>query len=626
MKLRQILLAFNILFTVMSVLATNTALPNNVEDPPSVPTSVQNLENLDERQQSNSDSLVSDKEAQRLAKTIRRTISEWRVESRREEYRLKTKEMFYHGLVSYMELAHPKDELMPLSGAGFDTLGNFSLTLIDALDTLIIMRDTNSFAALIPLVAEINLDINVNVSVFETCIRVLGGLLSAHVMAVSDPFLRTSYDFSLLEKAQLLGYKLLPAFDTPTGLPYGTINLLHGVSPSESTVVCTACATTFSIEFSWLSLLTDDPVFEQAARKAVRALWKLRSKLDLVGNHVDVISGEWVYGRECTIGGLVDSFYEYLLKASIAFSDEVEYDKLFVRAYKAVKIWMKKNDWHVDVNMDSGQITYPYFYSLGAFWPGVKILAGDVEEGVNELNAMSEVLRFSMFMPEALSLQDPVHVVDGRVSYPLRPEYVESLWYAYRATRNPTIVEAAFEVVDRLNNFTRTKYGFANVADVRSLELEDKMESFFLAETLKYLYLIFDVDNEYNTGNYVFNIIDFNFLTSWGYHFTIYHPIESDDVLSYLNTPDAAIPQSGEIMYRGDDKDKVYSGFSQGMCWKDDWIRGKDVDVNRWIGGLYQFPKKQAGTDTSGNTGTKNSEESKKKQKKKRRKIGEVYQ
>ncbi|ORY15648.1 hypothetical protein BCR33DRAFT_799945 [Rhizoclosmatium globosum] len=542
--------------------------------------------------------------------SVQRTITEMKANSRMEEYRLKTKEMFYHGLSSYMELAFPKDELMPITGSGFDTIGNFSLTLIDALDTVMIMGDKQLFKALYPLISNIDFNINVNVSVFETNIRVIGGLLASHIIASTDPDIRETYDFSLLDKAEEMGKKLLPAFDTPTGIPYGTVNLLDGVNEGESLDVCTACAGTFSLEFTWLSLLTEDPVYEQVARKAVRELWERRSSIDLFGNHINVATGQWVY-KECTIGGLVDSFYEYLLKSSIAFSDEVEYQELFWKAYRAVKVYMKKGDWHVDVIMDNGIVSHPYFYSLGAFWPGVKILAGDVAEGMAELNAMSEIFRLVKFLPEALSLEEPARIVEGREPYPLRPEFVESLWVAYRATKNPTLLEAAYEIVDRLNNITRTKYGFANVRNVKTLELEDKMESFFLAETLKYLYLLFTPDNEYNVGNYVFNTEAHPFPV-WNYHTTLAHPIEKPSVLNYMTHPIPKVPVAYEQFYKGDEQDSVVTGFRSGVCWKNQWELGSLIDVDRWKGLMYgeeEKEKKQGG---------------KKGKKKKRRKAADV--
>lgn len=90
-----------------------------------------------------------------------------------------------------------------------------------------------------------------------------------------------------------LATRLLPAFDTPTGIPYGTVNLRHGVPPGETTITSLAGAGTHVLEFITLSrLLTDRPEFERAARGAMRAIWARRSSLNLLGNHIDTRTGE----------------------------------------------------------------------------------------------------------------------------------------------------------------------------------------------------------------------------------------------------------------------------------------------------------------------------------------------
>lgn len=75
---------------------------------------------------------------------------------------------------------------------------------------------------------------------------------------------------------------MVSAFQTPTGMPYGTVNLLRGVSPTETPVTCTAGVGTFILEFATLSRLTGDATFENVARQALRALWKTRSDIGLV--------------------------------------------------------------------------------------------------------------------------------------------------------------------------------------------------------------------------------------------------------------------------------------------------------------------------------------------------------
>ncbi|KAF2879152.1 hypothetical protein ILUMI_27004, partial [Ignelater luminosus] len=146
------------------------------------------------------------------------------------------RDMFYHAYRAYMENAYPADELMPLSCAGRyrgltpnrgdidDSLGNFSLTLIDTLDTLVILGDLEEFDHAVKLVIrDVSFDNDVVVSVFETNIRVLGGLLSAHILAgylQQRAEVLQWYRGELLNMAKDLGYRLLPAFNTTTGIPH----------------------------------------------------------------------------------------------------------------------------------------------------------------------------------------------------------------------------------------------------------------------------------------------------------------------------------------------------------------------------------------------------------------------
>eukprot|EP00026_Physarum_polycephalum_P005039 Phypoly_transcript_05065.p1 GENE.Phypoly_transcript_05065~~Phypoly_transcript_05065.p1 ORF type:complete len:337 (+),score=28.38 Phypoly_transcript_05065:86-1096(+) len=285
------------------------------------------------------------------------------------------KDMFYHAYDSYMLHAFPKDELKPISCGGEDTLGGYSLTLIDALDTLVVMGNHSEFEKAVKWISgHLNFNINLPVSVFETSIRILGGLLSAHLAASR---IIENYDGELLDMALDVGERLLPAFDTPTGLPYGTVNLRHGVPRGETTVTCTASCGTFSIEFGTLSRLTGRPEFERAAKRAVQGIWARRSPLNLLGNHIDIVSGEWTH-KDSGIGSGVDSYFEYLLKAAIFFKDQ-DYLDIFKEAYEAINAHIKRDPWYLEVQMTKGVATWALFSSLQAYWPGVQVMFDDIE-------------------------------------------------------------------------------------------------------------------------------------------------------------------------------------------------------------------------------------------------------
>jgi len=425
------------------------------------------------------------------------------VKEKMEVYKERVNEMFHFSYDNYIKYAYPEDELKPKSCAGVNTWGNFSLTLIDALDTFGVMNDISGFEDALDKVKKINFDMDINISVFETTIRVLGGLLSSHIMAKRFGS-KIKYKDELLVLAEDLGQRLLPAFDTPTGMPYGSVNLKKGVEPDETPVTCTATIGTCSIEFGWLSILTNDPIYEFTCRRAIHSLWSHRTKKGMIGAHIDVFTGMWTEASFSISGG-VDSYFEYLLKAWIGFSDEKEYGEMFLEMYELIHHYLRKdNGWHVYASPFGGYQTMEMFQSLGAYWPGVKILAGELIESNEELHLLADYLKNRSFLPEHIHIDRINKKQYSYYNYPLRPELVESLSVMYKATKDPKLLTVAFKQVDRLRKWCKTKCGYANIKNVYDVTTEDKMESFFLSETLKYLYLLFDPENEYNK-NYIFS-------------------------------------------------------------------------------------------------------------------------
>ncbi|KAJ8257842.1 hypothetical protein GJAV_G00190320 [Gymnothorax javanicus] len=419
------------------------------------------------------------------------------------QYRGRIKSMFYHAYNSYLENAFPYDELRPLTCDGQDTWGSFSLTLIDALDTLLILGNRTEFQRVASLLQDtVDFDIDVNASVFETNIRVIGGLLSAHLLSKQAGLeVEVGWPCSgpLLRMAEEAARKLLPAFQTPTGMPFGTVNLLTGVNPTETPVTCTAGVGTFILEFATLSRLTGDSVFEDVARKALKSLWKTRSDIGLVGNHIDVITSKWT-AQDAGIGAGVDSYFEYLVKGAIMLQDE-ELLSMFSELEKSIKNYTKFDDWYLWVQMHKGTVSMPVFQSLEAFWPGLQSLLGDLDNAMRTFHNYYTVWRQFGGLPEFYSIPQG-YTVDKREGYPLRPELIESAMYLYRATGDPTVLQLGRDAVESIEKITRVDCGFASVKDLRDHKLDNRMESFFLAETIKYLYLLFDPDNFlHNSGS-----------------------------------------------------------------------------------------------------------------------------
>lgn len=454
-------------------------------------------------------------------------------ESDRVETLSSIREMFFFGYDNYMKYAYPEDELDPIhcTGRGSDqddpsninindALGDYSLTLVDTLDTLAVMGNSSEFQRAVKLLTDTLVFKNTTVQVFEATIRVLGGLLSAHLI-ITDPqkpfgdMRPESYDNGLLTLAHDLAIRLLTAFDnTATGIPYPRVNLETGVPSDCVNETCTAGAGTLIMEFGVLSRLLNDPTYEAAARRAVQRLWSFRSNVTgLLGSVINIQTGEWV-NKMSGVGAGMDSFFEYLLKSYILFG-ETEDLRMFNESYEAIKFHLRrgraqcnKGDGsvpiYVNVHMKSGDVVNYWMDSLQAAWSAVQVLSGDIEEAICSHAVYYAIWRKYQSLPERFNWN--VRMPDVSF-YPLRPEFIESTYFLYQATKNPFYLHVGRDVFKDIEEHAKAKCGYCTIHDVNTKEKEDRMESFFLSETCKYLYLLFDRDNHINTHfrDYIFS-------------------------------------------------------------------------------------------------------------------------
>ncbi|KAF3329130.1 putative alpha-mannosidase I MNS5 [Carex littledalei] len=434
------------------------------------------------------------------------------------QMRDKVRKMFYHAYDNYMAHAFPHDELKPLTKTFTDSLselGNLNLeylpqnyngsalSLIESLSSLIVLGNFTEFERGVMWLSEnLTFDVDARVNLFECNIRVLGGLISAHILASENKslFTNSSYEERLLHLAQDLGRRFLPAFETPTGLPYAWINLKHGVIENETTETSTSGCGSLILEMGALSRLTGDSRFERAALRALRKLWSMRSSLNLLGTTLNVLTGEWIE-YSSGIGAGVDSFYEYLMKAYILFGSDEFWD-MFHLAYLAVQKYFRHGPWYHEADMRSGKATYWQLTSLQAFWPGLQTLVGDVSAANLSHREFFYVWKKYGVLPERYLLEHAtLHPTEKY--YPLRPEFAESTYYLYQATKDPWYLEVGESIISSLNDHTKVDGGFASVRDVSTMKHEDHQHSFFLSETCKYLYLLYD-DSFLAGRNFVF--------------------------------------------------------------------------------------------------------------------------
>ena len=533
--------------------------------------------------------------------------------------RKETEDLFYHGYENYMSYAFPEDELRPISCKPLtrdrenpghfeinDALGNYSLTLIDSLSTLAVLASSPSnkkrnkplrlFQDGVKSLVEqygdgtegpkgIGLrargfDVDSKVQVFETAIRGVGGLLSAHLFAVGDMPIRgynpsreqaqyanmwnksaaaggirwnngLVYDGQLLRLAHDIGQRLVPAFWTETGLPYPRVNLRSGIpfyakSPlnfdpevgqcditqqtsAEITETCSAGAGSLVIEFTVLSRLTGDPRFEELAKRAFWAVWSRRSAIGLIGAGIDAETGNWV-SPWTGIGAGIDSFFEYAFKSFVLLSRDQHpeyrdvahlpdprmlFDPLtqdedsstaFFEAWTEAQAAIKRHIYrgtnfqhphYIQVDLATGAARGFWVDALSAFYPGVLASAGHLEEAI-ETHLLQTALwtRFSA-IPERWSLISGG--IEGGLGWWVgRPEFIESNYYIYRATEDPWYLYTAEMTLRDIKRRCWARCGWTSIQNVLTGEQTDRMESFFLGETAKYLFLTFDPDHPLN--------------------------------------------------------------------------------------------------------------------------------
>jgi mannosidase alpha-like ER degradation enhancer 2 len=413
----------------------------------------------------------------------------------REELAGRVRQELLHAWRGYERYAWGHDELKPVSKTAKDWYGDSLLmTPVDSLDTLILMGFKDEAEKAKALILEkLSFDKDIFVKNFEVTIRLLGGLLSGYQMTGDQRLLRLTED---------LGTRLLPVFDSPTGMPYMYVNLKTGKTKGSRSNP--AEIGTLVLEFGTLTKLTGKPVFFDKAKNALVQLYKRRSKLGLVGEEIDVETGEWIT-RDSHVGGGIDSYYEYLLKCSRLFGDK-DCEVMWRESLSALNKYLADETptglWYGQVDMATGKRTATEYGALHAFLPAVLALGGNLRHAKRLEDSCFKMWTANRIEPEVLDYKTMKVTSPG---YQLRPEIMESAYYLYRYTKDPRYLEMGQTFFEALLAHCRTDAGYTNLKSVLTKEKGDLMPSYFLAETLKYLYLLFAPEAALDFDRVVFN-------------------------------------------------------------------------------------------------------------------------
>ena len=421
------------------------------------------------------------------------------VQGQNKKLAAEVKAEFVHAWNGYKKYAWGHDDLKPLSKTYHDWYPQpLLMTPVDSLDTMILMELDDEAAATSKYILDnLSFDKDIEVQNFEITIRLLGGLLTNYQLTNDKRFLNLAED---------LGKRLLPVFNSPTGMPYRYVNLKTGkVSKPVSNPAETG---TLLIEFGTLSKLSGNPVFYDKAKRALVETYNRRSKIGLVGEWINVETGEWT-NTDSHISGAIDSYYEYLLKCSVLFGDQ-DCKRMWGESITAINKYLAdevrdENDvqlWYGHADMNTGVRRATTYGALDAFFPAVLAFSGDLKRAKLLQDSSYRMWNHATVEPEEFDYRARKITAAG---YPLRPEIVESTYYLYHYTKDQKYQRMGEQLWRDFVKYCRTDEGYAALKDVTTKEKTDSMQSFLFAETFKYFYLLFAPPETLDFDKVIFN-------------------------------------------------------------------------------------------------------------------------
>ena len=386
----------------------------------------------------------------------------------------------------YRARAWGKDEINPVSGTAqsfFIKGHDLGLSLVEALDTLWLMELDAEFEEGVDWVkSSLNFDIDDYSQVFETNIRLVGGLLSAH-LASGDPV--------LLAKAKDLADRLMKAFEaSPHGLPYRYVNLKTGAVRDPETNL--AEIGTYATEFGVLGQLTGDDRYYAAAKRAMKHALDLRSDKGLMAANIHAETGAFI-SRNASIDVYADSFYEYLWDSWELFGD-ADMKRWAEETLGAMVAHQGRRYegrlWFPMVDFETAEVTGTSQTVLGAYLAGLLGQAGFKAEGDDFLATYAAMQERYTIIPESI---DVTTALPRTKRTGLRPEFADAclnLWQGDRDERYRALTAVHYR---NMKATSKAAYGYTALKDIstRPMEQGDNCPGYWWSEQMKYYWLMF---------------------------------------------------------------------------------------------------------------------------------------
>jgi len=405
------------------------------------------------------------------------------------------KNEFKRSWEAYKKFAWGHDVLKPITKTHSDWYAqSLHISPIDAYSTMKVMGlDKEADEVYQYILDSVDFDKDIFVKTFEVNIRILGGLLAMYQYTDDQKILALAEDF---------GTRMLPAFESPTGMPYYWVNLKTGEVKGADINVAEGGSYTF--EMGILSHFTGKPIFYEKAKRATLAIFDRRTDIGLIGERINIESGEWTDER-AHIGCCIDSYYEYMYKSWLLLGDEevkVMWDTSLVAINKHIAEDFEGNLWFAQVNMNTGEIMNRIVTLYDAYFPGVLALNNDLERAEKNQASWNQLWNKNGLEPTVYDYG--IDSITGP-NYDLNPEIIESAWYLYEITGKVKYKIMLEKYFSDLKKYCRNDVAYTSMENVITKKRRDYMPTFFFAETLKYLYLGFsDIGSKYQE-NYVFS-------------------------------------------------------------------------------------------------------------------------
>jgi len=419
-----------------------------------------------------------------------------------------TKQAFLHTWNGYRKQSWGKDEFRPLTGKPGRVWANCGLQIIDALSTAWLMGLTKEFEDGAEWV-EKSLEWKHTglVSFFEITIRALGGLISAHSLSGKEVFLR---------KAKDLADRMLPAFRDDNGFPATQVDLQTGRGAGGwYNGVLLAEAGTIQLEFRYISQQTGDPKYAEKVDRSMKSILQAANGRGIIPWGLNREGTPRFTNAHVTFGAMGDSYYEYLLKMYLQTGKT---EPAWKDAWKKAMVEMERRLIRNSSNgltyigeEVNGQLQHKMdhlaCFTGGMLVYGARLLPAEeagknwesIAAGLTETCYQMYARQPSHLAPECITVR-PVAPVgrdmdiwNNAAHNLLRPEAAEAIFYMFYYTGDPRYRRMAGEIMEAIESKAKTPFGYSGVTDVRQARPahKDELETFFLAETLKYLYLTF---------------------------------------------------------------------------------------------------------------------------------------